>query len=88
LADLVNHFRCANAHLETEAAMKNLAILSFILGVLVTAAPAQAQSRTGTQVQTAGFNGLFFDKSVTGGYEGYPPPTRRGYRTVARQRSN
>ena len=67
--------------------MKNLAILSFILGVLVTAAPAQAQSRTGTQVQTAGFNGLFFDKSVTGGYEGYPPPTRRGYRTVAR-RSN
>jgi hypothetical protein len=38
--------------------------------------------------RTAGFNGLFFDKSLTGGYEGYPPPTRRGYRTVARQRSN
>ena len=44
LADLVNHFRCANAHPETEAAMKNLAILSFILGVLVTTVPAQAQT--------------------------------------------
>jgi hypothetical protein len=88
LADLVNHFRCANAHPEMEEAMKNLAILSFILGVLVTTVPAQAQTRAGTQVQTAGFNGLFFDKSVTGGYEGYPPPSRRGYRTVARQRSN
>ena len=88
MADLVNDFRCANAHPEMEEAMKHLAILSFILGMLVTSVPAQAQSRAGTQVQTAGFNGLFFDKSVTGGYEGYPPPTRRGYRTVARQRSN
>ena len=87
MADLVNHFRCAYAHPEMEEAMKHLAILSFILGMLVTSVPAQDQSR-GTQVQTAGFNGLFFDKSVTGGYEGYPPPTRRGYRTVARQRSN
>ena len=88
MADLVNHFRCAYAHPEMEEAMKHLAILSFILGMLVTSVPAQAQSRAGTQVQTAGFNGLFFDKSVTGGYEGSPPPTRRGYRTVARQRSN
>jgi hypothetical protein len=71
-----------------EETMKHLAILSFILGMLVTSVPAQAQSRAGAQVQTAGFNGLFFDKSMTGGYEGYPPPTRRGYRTVARQRSN
>jgi hypothetical protein len=88
LADLVNYFRCANAHPEMEEAMKHLAILSLILGVVVTSVPAQAQTRAGTQVQTAGFNGLFFDKSVAGGYEGYPPPTRRGYRTVARQRSN
>ncbi len=72
---------------EMEEAMKNLAILSFILGMLVTSVPAQAQTRAGTQVQTAGFNGLFFDKSVTGGYEGYPPPTRRGYRSMGRQRS-
>src|SRR6185312_15281443 len=69
-------------------AMKYLAILSFILGMLVASVPAQAQSRSGTQIQSAGFNGLFFDKSVTGGYEGYPPPTRRGYRAMARQRSN
>ena len=47
--------------------MKRLAILSLVLGVVVTSVPAQAQSRAGTQVQTAGFNGLFFDKSVTGG---------------------
>ena len=87
MADLVNDFRCANAHPEMEEAMKYLAILSFILGVLVASAPAQAQSRT-AQAQTAGFNGLFFDKSVAGGYEGYPPPTRRGYRAMARQRSN
>jgi len=68
--------------------MKHLAILSFVLGMLVASVPAQAQSRNGTQVQTAGFNGLFFDKSVAGGYEGYPPPMRRGYRTIARHRSN
>ena len=68
--------------------MKNLAILSFILAVLLTTVPAQAQTRAGTQVQSASFNGLFFDKSATGGYEGYPPPTRRGYRNVARHRSN
>jgi hypothetical protein len=71
-----------------EDAMKNLAILSFILGVLVTTVPAQAQTRAGTQVQSASFNGLFFDKSATGGYEGYPPPAQRAYRKVARQRSN
>jgi len=88
VADLINDVRCANAHPEMEGAMKSLAILSLVLGVIVVSVPAQAQSRAGTQVQTAGFNGLFFDKSVTGGYEGYPPPTRRGYRTVARQRSN
>jgi hypothetical protein len=70
-----------------EDAMKSLAILSLILGVVVTSVPAQAQTRAGTQVQSASFNGLFFDKSATGGYEGYPPPTRRGYRTVARQRN-
>jgi hypothetical protein len=58
---LVNHFRCANAHLETEAAMKNLAILSFILGVLVTAAPAQAQSRhRKLRFRPPVFNGLSF----------------------------
>jgi hypothetical protein len=68
--------------------MKYLAILSFIVGVLVASAPAQAQTRTGTQAQTAGFNGLFFDKSVAGSYEGYPPPSRRGYRNVVRYRSN
>ena len=68
--------------------MKHLAILSFILGVLVTSVPTQAQTWGGTQVQSAGFNGLFFDKSVTGGYEGYPPPTRRGYRKITHQRSN
>jgi hypothetical protein len=86
-ADLVNDFRCAHAHPEMEDAMKSLAILSLILGVVVTSVPAQAQTRAGTQVQSASFNGLFFDKSATGGYEGYPPPTRRGYRTVARQRN-
>ena len=68
--------------------MKSLAILSLALGVLVASVPAQAQTRAGTQVQTAGFNGLFFDKSVAGGYEGYPPPTRRGYRNAVRYRSN
>ena len=88
MADLVNYVRCAHAHPEMEEAMKSLAILSLVLGVIVASVPAQAQTRAGTQVQTAGFNGLFFDKSVTGGYEGYPPPTRRGYRNVARQRSN
>jgi hypothetical protein len=67
--------------------MKSLAILSLILGVVVTSVPAQAQTRAGTQVQSASFNGLFFDKSATGGYEGYPPPTQRGYRKVARQRN-
>jgi hypothetical protein len=88
LAGLVNDFRCARAHPEMENAMKHLAILSFMLAVLVTSVPAQAQTRAGTQAQSASFNGLFFDKAVTGGYEGYPPPTRRGYRKVARQRSN
>jgi hypothetical protein len=70
-----------------EDAMKRLAILSFIFGVLVTTLPAQAQTRAGTQLQSASFNGLFFDKAATGGYEGYPPPTRRGYRKLARQRN-
>ena len=88
MADLVNYFRCANAHPEMEDAMKQLAILSFVIGVLVASVPAQAQTPAGTQVQSASFNGLFFDKSMTGGYEGYPPPTRRGYRNVARHRSN
>ena len=67
--------------------MKSLAILSLILGVVVTSVPAQAQTRAGTQVQSASFNGLFFDKSATGGYEGYPPPAQRAYRKVARQRN-
>jgi hypothetical protein len=87
LADLVHDFRCAHAHPEKEEAMKRLAILSFILGLFVASVPAQAQTRAGTQVQSASFNGLFFDKSVTGGYEGYPVPTQRGYRKVARQRN-
>jgi hypothetical protein len=86
-ADLVNDFRCAHAHPEMEDAMKSLAILSLILGVVVTSVPAQAQTRAGTQVQSASFNGLFFDKSATGGYEGYPPPAQRAYRKVARQRN-
>jgi hypothetical protein len=35
--------------------MKSLAILSLILGVVVTSVPAQAQTRAGTQVQSASF---------------------------------
>jgi hypothetical protein len=69
-------------------AMKRLTILGFIFGVLVTPVQAQAQTPAGTQVQSASFNGLFFDKSATGGYEGYPPPTGRGYRKIARHRSH
>jgi hypothetical protein len=69
-----------------EEAKKRLAILSFILGLFVASVPAQAQTRAGTQVQSASFNGLF-DKSVTGGYEGYPAPTQRVDRIVARQRN-
>jgi hypothetical protein len=69
-------------------AMKRLTILSFILGVLAMPVQAQAQSPAGTQVQSASFNGLFFDKSATGGYEGYPPPTRRGYRKIIHHRTH
>jgi hypothetical protein len=68
-------------------AMKRLTILGLILGVLATPIQAQAQTPAGTQVQSASFNGLFFDKSATGGYEGYPPPTRRGYKKIAHHRT-
>jgi hypothetical protein len=80
--------------------MRRLTILGFILGMLVTPVQAQAPAPAGAQIQSPGFNGLFFDKSApqgyqAQGYQGYqapyqgPPATRyRPRKTVHHYKSH